>query len=80
VHRIALKKSGLQPNEVMMVGNRISKDVLGGNKLGMKTVLIKWNNRYSEKITNKLEKPDFTIRTLKEIIPIIRKIETEARA
>jgi HAD superfamily phosphatase (TIGR01668 family) len=74
IFRIALNKLSLQPSEVIMVGNRISRDILGGNKLGMRTILIKWNNRYREKITNKLEKPDFVIKTLKELIPILKKL------
>jgi len=77
IFRTALNKLGLQPNEVIMVGNRISRDILGGNKLGMKTVLVKWNNRYQEKVTNKLEKPNFTIKTLKELLPILNKLGQE---
>ena len=74
IFRIALNQLSLQPSEVIMVGNRISRDIIGGNKLGMKTILVKWNNRYQEKITNKLERPDFTIKTLKELIPILKKL------
>jgi HAD superfamily hydrolase (TIGR01662 family) len=72
IFRIALNKLSFQPSEVIMVGNRISRDIVGGNKIGMKTILIKWNNRYREKITNKSERPDFTIKTLKELIPILK--------
>jgi HAD superfamily hydrolase (TIGR01662 family) len=74
IFRIALDKLNLQPSEVVMVGNRISRDILGGNQLGMRTILIKWNDRYQETITNELEKPHFTIRTLKELIPILNKL------
>jgi putative hydrolase of the HAD superfamily len=74
IFRIALNKLSLQPSEAIMVGNRISRDIVGGNKLGMRTILVKWNNRYREKITNKLEKPNFTIKTLKELILILKKL------
>lgn len=75
IFRVALDKLNLKPNEVVMVGNRISRDILGGNQLGMKTILIRWNDRYKEEITNELEKPHFTIKTLKELIPILNKLE-----
>lgn len=38
----------LDPRAVM-VGDRASKDIVGANKLGMKTILLKWNNRYLKK-------------------------------
>jgi HAD superfamily phosphatase (TIGR01668 family) len=74
IFRVALDKLNLQPSEVVMVGNRISRDILGGNQLGMKTILVRWNDRYQETITNELEKPHFTIKTLKELIPTLNKL------
>ena len=74
IFRVALDKLNLQPNEVVVVGNRISRDILGGNQLGMRTILVKWNDRYREEITSELEKPHFTIGTLKELIPILNKL------
>jgi FMN phosphatase YigB (HAD superfamily) len=75
IFRVALNNLNLQPDEVVMVGNRISRDIIGGNQLGMKTILIKWNDRYKEEITNELEKPDFTIKALAELIPILNKLK-----
>jgi HAD superfamily hydrolase (TIGR01662 family) len=67
----ALRKLCVKPNEAVMVGNRISKDVLGANKLGMTSILYKWNERYLDKITSNLEKPDYTIKSLSEILPTL---------
>ena len=67
----ALRKLGVKPNEAVMVGNRISKDVLGANRLGMTSILYKWNERYPDKITSNLEKPDCTIKSLSEILPTL---------
>ncbi len=72
IFKIALEKLDLQPDEVVMVGNRISADILGGNKVGMKTVLIKWNDRYPEKVTCELERPTYTIKSLRELFAIVR--------
>jgi HAD superfamily phosphatase (TIGR01668 family) len=69
---IALENLDLRPDEVVMVGNRISVDILGGNRVGMKTVLIKWNNRYQEKVTCELDRPTYTIKSLRELVSIVR--------
>jgi HAD superfamily phosphatase (TIGR01668 family) len=71
IFRIALESLDLLPDEVVMVGNRISADILGGNRVGMKTILIKWNNRYREKVTCELERPNHTIKSLREILSIV---------
>ena len=74
IFRIALEKLGLRAKEVVMVGNRLPTDIVGGNRLGMKTVLIKWNNRYPDKITCELEQPTYIIHSLRELLPIIREL------
>ena len=38
--RIALDKMGLKPNEAAVVGDQLFTDVLGGNRLGLFTVLV----------------------------------------
>jgi putative hydrolase of the HAD superfamily len=75
IFRIALEKLGVEPNEAIMVGNRISTDILGGNKTGMKTVLLKWSRKHEEEVTCELERPSYTIRSLEELMPIVREIE-----
>ena len=74
IFQITLEKLGVEPQEAIMMGNRISTDILGGNRMGMKTVLFKWSNKYQEKVTCELEKPSYTIYSLNELMPIIWKI------
>jgi putative hydrolase of the HAD superfamily len=69
----ALKRLGVKPEEAMMVGDRITTDIAGGNRLGMKTVLFKWNKRYPEKITSPEKKPTHVIRSLKELPKLVVK-------
>jgi len=71
----ALKAVNVKPEEAVMVGNRISADIVGGNRIGMKTILFKWNKRYSEKITSAEEQPTRTINSLKELPKILAEIE-----
>jgi putative hydrolase of the HAD superfamily len=71
---IALKALEVKPEESVMVGNRISADILGGNRIGMKTILYKWNERYLEMIQSPQEEPTRIITTLKELPRILDEI------
>lgn len=70
----ALKKLRVKPQDALMVGNRVSVDVVGGNRMGMKTVLFKWNRRYNERITSPEEQPTRIIRSLRELPLVIEEI------
>jgi putative hydrolase of the HAD superfamily len=70
----ALTALRIKPHEAMMVGDRISTDIVGGNRMGMKTVLLKWNKRYHERITSDEEKPAHTIKSLRELLLVLEKI------
>ena len=39
----------------IMVGNRIDADIVGANRIGMKSVWFKWNNRYQETMSGEEE-------------------------
>jgi putative hydrolase of the HAD superfamily len=67
----ALKAVNVKPEEAMMVGNRVSTDIAGGNRMGMKTVLLKWNQRYPEKIASAAEHPKHIITSLKELPKLV---------
>ena len=70
----ALRKLNVKPKESVMVGNRISADIVGGNRMGMKTILFKWNKRYPEKITSPEEQPTRTINSLKELLLVLQEM------
>jgi len=70
----ALRKVRVKPEEAVMVGNRVSTDIVGGNRTGMKTILFRWNKRYPEKITSPEEQPTRTIKSLVELPPMLREI------
>jgi len=71
----ALKAFNVKPKEAVMVGNRISSDILGGNRIGMKTILYKWNERYLNEIKSPEEQPTRIINSLKELPKILAEIE-----
>jgi putative hydrolase of the HAD superfamily len=67
----ALRALKVKPHEAIMVGNRIGTDIVGGNRMGMKTVLLKWNKCYNERITSDEEKPAQTIKSLRELLLVL---------
>ena len=71
----ALKRLGVRPEESVMIGNRIKTDVLGANKLGIISVLFRWNNRYPEDISSPLEKPTYIISSMSQLPLILSKTE-----
>jgi putative hydrolase of the HAD superfamily len=71
----ALKMLGVKPEEAVMVGNRITADIVGGNRIGMKTILYKWNERYLNEIACKEEQPTRIINSLKELPKILTDLE-----
>ena len=70
----ALRMLNVKPKDAVMVGNRVSADVVGGNRMGMKTILFKWNKRYPEKITSPEEQPTHTIDSLKELLLVLQEM------
>lgn len=70
----ALKALNVEPEESVMVGNRISADIIGGNRIGMKTILYKWNERYLDIIQSPQEEPTRTITSLKELPKVLDEI------
>lgn len=67
----ALRSLKVKTHEAIMVGNRVDTDIVGGNRMGMKTVLLKWNKRYNERITSDEEKPAHTINSLRELLLVL---------
>jgi len=70
----ALRKLGVRPEEAAMVGNRLDTDILGGNRAGMKTILLKRDNRYPTEPSSAQEKPTRTITSLEELPRVLSEI------
>jgi putative hydrolase of the HAD superfamily len=70
----ALKALNVKAKEAVMVGNRISRDIVGANHVGMHSVLFKWNDRYPERPKSLTEQPTYTISSLKELPTILLKL------
>jgi len=67
--KAALRKLGLKPEQIMMVGDDISRDVMGAKKLGMITVLAKYGQIWKRA---KKVKPDYEIKSISDILKILK--------
>lgn len=68
IFEIALNGLGVEPEEAVMIGNIISTDVFGANRIGMKTVLFQSSENY---LRSSWENPDHTIHSLRELLDIV---------
>ena len=71
-YKLALKKLNLKPEEVIVVGDRIDEDILGANKLGIKSVRVKFGFEHGNDIPG--VKPDFVIDDLMKLKKVLEQI------
>jgi len=73
--KLAIARSGVTPEECLMVGDRLDNDIYPAKKLGMKTIRIRQGYaRYQEPINDEY-KPDYDVYSLSEIPTILQNIE-----
>lgn len=63
---------GINPNEVLFVGDSLTDDILGPQSIGMKTCWINRKKEVSDDII-----PDFEIETLDGLLTVVEKLERE---
>jgi putative hydrolase of the HAD superfamily len=68
IFRTTLEKLNVEPEEAIVIGNTISTDIFGGNRMGMRTVLLQLGQEYQ---SSDWEKPDHVIHSLKELLNLL---------
>lgn len=56
---------------VVMVGNNLSRDILGANRFGIRSILYAWSPRYNMTPASQEEKPDHIAHTAEELLSIL---------
>jgi len=67
IFKIALLKANCNPENAVMVGDRLDNDIAPAKKLGMKTIWIKQGFGGLSTVITKHETPDYTINNLDEL-------------
>lgn len=78
----ALENLGLteaDKHRVVMVGNNLSRDVLGANRFGITSVHLCWSPRYPTKAATPEEEPDYCIHRPEELLELAEKLEEQLR-
>lgn len=70
IFEIVFSELGVRAEEAVMIGNTISTDIFGANRVGMKTILFQPQGEYHR---SEWENPDHEIRSLSELINILKK-------
>jgi len=66
--KVAIKRLKIKPENIMMISDSVSRDLIGARKLGMITTLAKYGQVWKE--TEK-GKPDFEIDDISKILKIV---------
>lgn len=62
---------------IVMVGNNLSRDIVGANQLGITSVHLDWTDRYPKKPSDKDEIPNYRISYPIELIDLADKLNEE---
>jgi putative hydrolase of the HAD superfamily len=74
----AMKQLGLSDADkgrIIMVGNNLSRDVLGANLFGIVSVWLDWTTRYPHDPHNEHEIPDYVIHMPMELLALAEHLE-----
>ncbi len=68
--QITLNKLGIKAEECLVIGDRVKSEILEGNKIGCVTIWIRRGRFSGEMPETDLEKPDYAINSLNELLTI----------
>ncbi len=71
IFQLALSKLKGGDEDTRMVGNRVDADIGGANRMGMKSIWFKWNDRYRDSIDTEEKRSNFTISYMPELLGIL---------
>ncbi len=70
----AMKLLGLKPRNIVVVGDKVSSEIRMANRLGMISVRVLKGRFRKMKPRNELEEPDYSIRNISGLLPLLKKI------
>ncbi|MBW2492896.1 MAG: HAD hydrolase-like protein, partial [Deltaproteobacteria bacterium] len=66
IYDMSLHTMGLQRKEVLMVGDRVSTDIVGAQMAGIKSVLVKTGEFHTSDLKGDVQ-PDYVVDSVKEL-------------
>jgi len=71
----ALSILGCAPPEAVMVGDRVETDMAGANRMGITSILCRWNGRYSACVDSEEDLPDYIIASIGDLPALVSEID-----
>jgi putative hydrolase of the HAD superfamily len=70
IFHLLLKQLDVEPEEALMIGNSLERDIAGARAAGVRSVWIELPEAHEESAA----RPDFTIKKLEELLPILSQV------
>ena len=71
LYAVALKQAGCEPEEAVMIGDRIDNDIIPAKRLGLLTIrILQGYGRFQPELEGQ-ERADWTIESLEQLIPLL---------
>jgi ribonucleotide monophosphatase NagD (HAD superfamily) len=74
---LSCQRLGLQPHQVLMVGDRLDTDILGANRIGARTVLVLTGVSQRQEIVTTGIEPTFIAADLVELLARLKAARDE---
>ena len=71
IFNLALEQAGCEPDEAIMVGDRLDNDIAPAKLLGMKTVWVRQGFAKYQSINNENERPDYIVDDIAELVNVL---------
>ena len=72
IFNLALERANCNPQNSIMIGDRLDNDIVPAKSLGMHTIWIKQGFAKFTELRNELEKPDYVINDLNDILKYLK--------
>ena len=71
IFKLALEQAGCNPQNAIMVGDRLENDIAPARQLGMKTIWVRQGFAKYQSVEKECEKPDYIIENIDEIVKVL---------
>lgn len=71
IFNLALERAECNPNEAVMIGDRLDNDILPAKKIGMKTIWVRQSFAKYMHPKSENENPDYTIQNINELVGLL---------
>jgi putative hydrolase of the HAD superfamily len=76
----ALSRMGLSAadgNRIVMIGNNVKRDILGANRMGLVSILLKFSPRYNMQPETREETPAYEVTMPEELTGLLARLEEQ---